>query len=458
MLRHRNLLIAFLATAAVVLSGIGLASPASAAPKPRLQIALTSDLSGSTTGSTSVTFSWTSPAVGATYTCTLDGVALGGCTSPRPYSGLAQGSHTFVVTGKLNGSYRPGSATRTWTVDTTPPGAPTVVDVQSPTSSTSALVYFSNNDPTAVAHTCTLDGGTPVLCTSPWSTGTLGEGDHTVVVRSRDFQGVLGGTDSTTWTIDVTAPVNVQVTAPTSPSTSADADILFAAADATSFACSLDGGTAAPCTSPWHLVGLGDGQHTVTVSASDGVGNAAQPGSAVWTVDTTAPGAPTVLTGPANPTNQTTADVVLDVADPSDSFQCRLDTTTWSLCPTPLLWSGLAEGTHVLGLRAVDEAGNAGAATTLTWVVDLTAPAPAQFLSGPAAFSNLRLPDFDFVSTDPTAAGFKCKLDGGSWVTCDITTVPLPPAPGLDEGPTSSPSSASTRSTTSARRSAGPGR
>jgi len=91
MLRHRTLLPAFLATVAVVLSGIGLAAPASAAPKPRLPITLTSDLSGSTTGSTSVTFSWTSPALSASYTCTLDGVAVGGCTSPRSYSGLAQG-------------------------------------------------------------------------------------------------------------------------------------------------------------------------------------------------------------------------------------------------------------------------------------------------------------------------------------------------------------------------------
>src|SRR5215207_4115751 len=308
MLRHRTLLPALLATIAVLLSGIGLAAPASAAPKPRLPITLTSDLPGSTTGSTSVTFSWTSPAVGASYTCTLDGVVTV-CTSPKSYSGLASGMHTFVVKGRLNGSYRPGSATRTWTVDITPPGAPTVVDVQSPTSSTSALVYFSNNDPTAVAHTCALDGGAPVVCSSPWATGTLAEGDHTVVVQSRDFQGVLGGTDSTTWTVDLTAPANVQVTAPTSPATSAQADITFSAAGATSFACSLDGGITAPCTSPWHLVGLSDGQHTVTVSATDSVGNAAQPGSAVWTVDTTVPAAPTVLTGPANPTSQTTVDV-----------------------------------------------------------------------------------------------------------------------------------------------------
>ena len=345
-----------------------------------------------------------------TYTCTLDGVALGGmyvtAALQRPRAGLTH----LRRHRQAQREYRPGSATKTWTVDTTPPGAPTVVDVQSPTSSTSALVYFSNNDPSAVTHTCALDGGAPVVCTSPWSTGTLGEGNHTVVVRSRDFQGVLGGTDSTTWTVDLTAPANVQVTAPTSPATSADADITFSATGATTFACSLDGGTTAPCTSPWHLSGLSDGQHTVTVSATDAVGNAAQPGSAVWTVDTTAPAAPTVLTGPANPTNQTTADVVLDIADPSDSLECRLDTTTWSPCPTPLHWSGLAEGGHVLNLRPVDEAGNAGAATTVTWVVDLTAPAPAQFLSGPRPSATCDCPTS--TSSPPTR---RLTASSASW-------------------------------------------
>lgn len=433
MLRHRTFRPVALLTVALVAMGIGLAAPASAAPKPRLPITLTSDLSGSTTGSTSVAFSWSSPGAGATYTCTLDGV-VSACTSPKSYTGLASGRHTFVLKGKLNGSYRPGSVTSSWTVDITPPGAPTVVDVHSPTSSTSALVYFSNNDPSAVAHTCALDGGAPVVCTSPWPTGTLAEGDHTVVVQSRDFQGVLGGSDSTTWTVDLTAPANVLVTAPSSPAASSDADITFSAAGATAFTCSLDGATAAACTSPWHLTGLADGQHTVTVSASDGVGNAAEPGSAVWTIDTTAPAAPTVLTGPADPTNQTTADVVLDLVDPADSLECRLDTVTWSACPAPLHWAGLGAGSHELVLRLVDSTGNASAGTTLTWVVDLSAPAPAQFLSGPAAASNVRLPDFDFVLTDPTATGFKCKLDAGAWVACDIDTVPLPAAPGLEEG------------------------
>ena len=199
--------------------------------------------------------------------------------------------------------------------------------------------------------------------------------------------------------------------------------------------CSVDGGADGQCASPFLLSGLGEGDHALAVTQTDAAGNTGPTATHEWTVDTTAPTAPVIQTGPADPTNQTTADVVLDVADPSDSLECRLDTTIWSPCPTPLHWSGIAEGTHVLHVRAVDDALNVGAATTLTWDVDLTAPAPAKIVDGPDAFSNEQLPDFVLTSTDPAATGFRCQLDGGGWVGCGSHAVPLPGAPGLAEGP-----------------------
>ena len=60
---------------------------------------------------------------GASFECKLDSGRLGACTSPKPYSGLADGSHTFSVrakTARATSTRRP--ATRTWTVDTAAPG------------------------------------------------------------------------------------------------------------------------------------------------------------------------------------------------------------------------------------------------------------------------------------------------------------------------------------------------
>jgi len=422
--------------AIVVVVGVAGAAPAMAAPKPRLPITLTAQ-PANPSPTNAAGFAWTT-VVGATYTCVLDGATSTVCTSSASYSGLVDGIHTFVLKGRLPGTYRPGSKIVTWSVDTTPPGAPTVAPVGTPTRTTSALISFTNNDPTAVAHTCALDGATPVSCTSPWPTGPVTEGSHTVVVRSLDSFGVLGGSASVSWVVDLTAPVDVLLTGPVSPLASSTASFTFTATGATAYGCSLDAAASVACTSPYQLTGLADGPHSLTVSASDGAGNAAQPAVALWTVDTTAPAAPTIVTGPASPTNQITADLVAGNLDGSSTLQCRLDSTSpaaWATCPSPLHWSGLSAGSHTIDLRAVDAAGNRSASVSTSWLIDLSAPAPAQFAGGPPSFSSDRLPGFDFFLTDSSASGFLCSLDGAPYVACDIDTVPLPASPGLGEGP-----------------------
>ncbi len=57
----------------------------------------------------------------ATYACTLDGAASS-CTSPKGYTGLTTGSHTFSVQATdLAGNIEPTPATYTWFVDLVPP-------------------------------------------------------------------------------------------------------------------------------------------------------------------------------------------------------------------------------------------------------------------------------------------------------------------------------------------------
>ena len=65
------------------------------------------------------------------------------------------------------------------------------------------------------------------------------------------------------------------------------------------FTCSLDGATATACTSPVTYTGLVQGAHAVTVT-----GAGASPATAHWTVDTTKPSVPAILTSGATSSTQ----------------------------------------------------------------------------------------------------------------------------------------------------------
>jgi hypothetical protein len=416
--------------AVLLLVGIVGAQPASAAPKPRLPISFTAKPANPSATSTA-SFSWTT-VVGVNYTCTLDGSSSACAGGTATYTGLADGPHNFSVKGKLNGSYRPGSVVYSWTIDTIPPAPPTISPIASPTSSTTATVSFTDNDPSATSFICGLDGIPFLPCTSGQSVpGPLAEGSHTVTVQSEDSHGVLGGTASVTWVVDLTAPANVQLVGPLT-AYAATTDFTFSATGASAFTCSLDGADASACTSPLHLTALADGTHNLVVNASDSAGNTA-PASARWTVDTTAPQTPTLVSGPAPQTNQTTADLVLGNLDGSSTLQCRVDSGSWVTCPDPLHFSPFADGDHTIDVRAVDVAGNTNGTVPAAWHVDTTAPAPAQFTGGPISPSNDTNPVFSFVNTDLSASGFLCAYTvntvttpvQGAYVTCDVDTLPF---------------------------------
>jgi len=74
---------------------------------------------------TSAAFTFTSEAL-ATFTCRLDNGLYGSCTSPRSFTGLAEGSHTFEVrAADQAGNIDPIPASSTWIVDTSRTVTPT---------------------------------------------------------------------------------------------------------------------------------------------------------------------------------------------------------------------------------------------------------------------------------------------------------------------------------------------
>ena len=76
----------------------------------------------SLSGSPSASFTFSSNEAGALFQCSLDGAAFTNCSSPRNYTGLADGVHTFQVRARdavENVNQTPASYS--WTVDDTAP-------------------------------------------------------------------------------------------------------------------------------------------------------------------------------------------------------------------------------------------------------------------------------------------------------------------------------------------------
>ncbi len=164
-----------------------------------------------TTTSTAATFAFTCDLAGCSNECSLDGAAFAACTSPKTYTSLQLGQHTFRVRARdAVGNRQANPASYPWTVeavppDTTPPQTTITSTYANDASSTSLTVEFAC-DESGCTFECRLDSGTFAACTSPFVAVVTTEGEHTVEVRARDGAGNADATPaSATWT--VTFPV-----------------------------------------------------------------------------------------------------------------------------------------------------------------------------------------------------------------------------------------------------------
>ena len=122
------------------------------------------------------------------------------------------------------------------------------------------------------------------------------------------------------------------------------------------FACTLDSGAPASCTSPWQLAGLSDGPHTVKVAATDPTALADKtPATLAFTVDGTPPDT-SILGG--TPSIDAASQLTFTATESGATFACSLDGAAFAACPTPFVLAPPAAGQHTFSVRATDRAGN----------------------------------------------------------------------------------------------------
>jgi hypothetical protein len=386
-----------------------------------------------TVTATDAAFTFSADQVGGGFECQVDGGPWEVCTSPAEYPGLDDGAHTFDVRAIDGaGNVDPSAASASWVVDTTAPDAVIDSALSGVVAHADATILFSSVEP-GVTFECRLDTGLWEACASPKSYHGLPEGDHTFEVRAMDG---LGNTDATpavaTWTVDTVAPETTIDSAPTGLNTSATTAIVFSANEFdTSFVCRLDGGPWASCTSPAALSDLADGPHSFEVRASDLARNTdGTPAVASWTVDATAP--ETVIdSAPVGVVASADATITFSADGLGTSFECRVDNGAgWVDCTSPTNLTGLADGPHMLEVRAVDGLGNADVTPAVAaWVSDTTPP-DTSIVVAPVGAITVAEATIAFIADDADPS-FECRLDGGDWEPCASPVI----LTGLGDGP-----------------------
>jgi hypothetical protein len=325
------------------------------------------------------------------YTCKLDGAAsFTACTSPKEYTSLSEGQHTFSVTA----SNPLGESTPTsfsWTVDTQAPGLPALtVKPASYTSSTAATFEFSGGATNLPkTYKCKLDAAGYSSCTSPKEYTGLADGAHTFSVVANNANGD-SAPSSHTWTVD-TAPPTIQFTNRTTPNAAGwnntNVTVNWSCADALS-------GPALPSVSQSLTTEGAD--LSATGTCTDLAGNTASNTQTGIKIDKTGPTTTDNSTTIGNTWRNADATVTLTPSAAISGAKATYYTVDGS-APTTSSAQGTSvalttTGTYTVKYFTVDNAGNAEAVQTAGTQIRIDKTSPSTPLFGnptPALNSSL---------------------------------------------------------------------
>ena len=159
-----------------------------------------------TNTSATFSFSWTDLHPDGGYVlCSLDAQPLNSlCTSPKTFTGLADGDHRINVAAVDGVGNVSATATYQWTIDITPPDTQITSKPNASTYETSADFSLDSfpEPPPRDKYECKLDGGSYEACGSSKSYTGLAPGSHTFTARAIDRVGLVDPTPASwTWTV-----------------------------------------------------------------------------------------------------------------------------------------------------------------------------------------------------------------------------------------------------------------
>ncbi|WP_338280958.1 adventurous gliding motility protein AgmC [Corallococcus caeni] len=353
-------------------------------------------VTGSSTNATTVTLTFQGTNYGP---ITVNGAGNWNYALPGP---LADGTYTVTAVSTNSAGTNSSTATSTFTVDQTPPTVAISTPADGSTINT-PNVTVTGTSAGASFVTLTFDGASygPINVDSSgnWSyalPGPLAEATYTVTATATDAAGNTSTPDSSTFTVDLTAPT-VAISSPADGAVigTDTVTVTGTSTGATSVTLTYNGTDYGPipvdASGNWSFqlpVTLPEGSHTVTAVSTDAAGNESTPATTTFTVDLTVP--TVAISTPANNTSVNTATVTV-TGTTTNATSVTLTFEGASYGPINVDGSGnwsfplpgpLAEATYTVTAVSVNGAGTTSATATSTFTVDLTPPTVA--ISTPA--------------------------------------------------------------------------
>jgi hypothetical protein len=304
-------------------------------------------------------------------------------------------------------------------------GAPTLsitTGPTGPTRDTTPSFGFSVGGATTVE--CSIDQGTPnwgpcAEADEHTSSSPLSDGAWTFRVRASDS--VPETTTATRdFVVDTAEPAATITSGPTGATNDNLPTFGFNGEAGATFECSVDTGSAAyaPCSggaTSHSPATLADGSYTFRLRVSDAAGNETFR-TRTFSVDTLAPET-TITSTPLGTTDDESPTFQFSASEGGVTFECRLDSPTFSPCNSPKGYAGLGESGHTFAVRATDAVGNVGPEEVETFTVDQTNPSLA-ITDGPDGATNDSTPSFQFDAESGTTV--ECSVDQGTpvWGSC----------------------------------------
>jgi hypothetical protein len=350
------------------------------------------------------------------------------CTSPYAADLSASPDADYLLQVRVTdaaGNVSAVGSSLAYRLDTAAPAAPVVSMPSGPATTTTPTVTWTGEAGSTGSCVLTHDGVAQpaAACATPWQPTLAGDGSWSVAVTLSDQAGntSTAGTAGP-YVLDTTAPGDPQLTAPTSPGRTATPVWQATLGTGDTAECQTTAGTTtlstwAACAFPYttDLSGQPDGTYTLSVRAVDEVDLRSGVVSGSYVLDTTGPLAPSVA-APASPA-QSTSPLFGFTAEPGSTTSCAVTSGATVVspsapCTSPVTvdLSARADGTYTLSVTATDQAGNAGAVGSASYVLDRAAPDAPVTTSRPASPSPSRTPAWSFSAE--AGATLHCTVTG----------------------------------------------